>query len=369
MRFEISSRDGAARTGVMSLAHGQVRTPAFMPVGTRGTVKTVDGEDLAGVGAQMVLANTYHLMLRPGDEVVRDLGGLHAFMNWPKPILTDSGGYQVFSLESRVTEEGVAFRSSYDGSRVELTPERAVSVQENLGSDVAMVLDVLVGLPSPRAQVEGAMMRTLRWGARAAKARTRDDQAVFGIVQGGIDQDLRRESALRTAEIGFDGFGIGGLSVGEAPEDRDRAIETVVAELPTDRVRYTMGLGDTEGMLAAIARGVDLFDCVWPTRLARHGKVLTPTGDYSIRRAEFTVSNAPLDETCSCATCRGYSQGYIRHLFRTNEPTGLRLVTLHNLTYTVNLMKRVRAAIEEGAFETFRETVMKRRVSENSLSR
>jgi queuine tRNA-ribosyltransferase len=366
MKFDIRSRDGAARTGLLTTPHGVVSTPAFMPVGTRGTVKTLDGTDLVSLGIQMVLANTYHLMLRPGDEVVRDVGGLHAFMGWQGPILTDSGGYQVFSLDARVDETGVGFRSSYDGSWVELTPETAVAVQEHLGSDIAMMLDVLVGLPAPRERVQWAMELTLRWASRAVASRTRGDQALFGIVQGGADPELRASSAARTAALGFDGYGLGGLSVGEPEDERNRAIEVVVRELPDERVRYMMGLGDTRGMLDAISRGVDLFDCVWPTRLARHGKVLTPDGDYSIRRSAFLRSVEPLDAGCRCPTCRTYSRGYLRHLLLTREPTGLRLLTLHNLAYTVSLMQQVRAAIEAGSFTSFRSDVLARRVSDAS---
>ncbi|NOY56275.1 MAG: tRNA guanosine(34) transglycosylase Tgt [Actinobacteria bacterium] len=366
MRFEIGAIDGAARTGTLATSHGVVRTPAFMPVGTRGTVKMVDTRDLAEAGAQMVLANTYHLMLRPGDDVVRDLGGLHAFMGWDAPILTDSGGYQIFSLDAKVTEEGVEFRSSYDGSRVELTPESAVAVQENLGSDIAMVLDVLIGLPASREDVQYAMERTLRWSARAAKVREREDQALFGIVQGGTDREFRKRSAAVTATLGFDGFGIGGLSVGESEAERNRAIEVVVAELPEDRVRYTMGLGDTKGMLDGVLRGVDLFDCVWPTRLARHGKVLASTGDYGIRRAEFKRSGGPLDPNCGCRTCMAHSRGYLRHLFLTGEPTGLRLLTVHNLAYTASLMGRIRESIESGELRSFRRATLARRVSTGS---
>lgn len=363
MNLEISARDGMARAGTFTTPHGQVSTPAFMPVGTRGTVKTLDGTDLINIGAQMVLSNTYHLMLRPGSDVVRELGGLHQFMNWQGPILTDSGGYQVFSLDAKVGEEGVTFKSSYDGSLVQLTPERAVAVQEDLGSDIAVALDVLVGLPAPREIVAGAMERTVRWAARALRARRRDDQSLFGIVQGGTDPSLRAESASRTAQLGFDGYAIGGLSVGEPDDERDRAIEVTVTELPEDRVRYTMGLGDTEGMLRAVARGVDLFDCVLPTRLARHGKILTPDGDYSIRRAEHVRSDLPADPTCSCETCTSYSRGYLRHLYQTNEPTGLRLLTVHNVSYTLRLMEEIRTAILEGRFQPFMTATLERRVS------
>jgi queuine tRNA-ribosyltransferase len=317
-------------------------------------VKAVDARDLAEVGAQMVLANTYHLMLRPGSDVVAGLGGLHAFSAWDGPMLTDSGGFQVFSLDPEVDDDGVTFRSTYDGSRVRLTPESAARVQEELGADVAMVLDELVGLPADRDRVETAMRRTLRWAARARAAHRRDDQALFGIVQGGVDAELRAESARETAALGFPGFGIGGLSVGETPEERNRAIDAVLPELPSDRVRYVMGLGDTEGVLDAVARGCDLFDCVWPTRLARHGKVLSRAGDYSIRRAEFAADPDPIDPDCPCLTCARYSRGYLRHLKATGELLGHRLLTIHNLTYTLGVLSGARRAIERGCFEEYR---------------
>ena len=272
--WEAGASDGPARSGTLHTPHGDVPTPAFMAVGTRGTVRGVGAEDLESLGADIVLANTYHLMLRPGAEVVAGLGEIHGFMAWQRPILTDSGGFQVFSLDPDVDEEGVRFRSSYDGSPVALTPEGAVAVQESLGSDIAMMLDVLVGLPSSRAVVTAAMERTLRWAARALAAKRRDDRALFGIVQGGVDPELRRRSAEETAALGFPGFGIGGLAVGEDPGERNAAIDVVTSVLPADAPRYVMGLGDTEGLLDAVARGCDLFDCVIPTRLARHGKVL-----------------------------------------------------------------------------------------------
>jgi queuine tRNA-ribosyltransferase len=334
-----------------------------MPVGTRGTVKGVDAGDLRSVGAGMLLANTYHLMLRPGADVVAALGELHGFMAWDGPILTDSGGYQVFSLDPKITEDGVVFRSTYDGARVELSPERAVSVQETLGSDIAMVLDVLVGLPAPRAVLEAAMERTLRWSQRALAARRRSDRSLFGIVQGGTDPELRARSAAETAALDFDGFGIGGLSVGETARDRDLALDAAVPQLPTDRVRYVMGLGDTEGILACIARGVDLFDCVLPTRLARHGKVLHPDGDFSIKRAEWTTDAGPLQDGCDCPTCSHYSRGYLRHLVSTNELLGKRLMTLHNLRYTLRLVADAREAVEAHRFDAFHREVLARRAA------
>ncbi len=353
--------DGSARSGVMVTPHGEVATPSFMPVGTRATVKTMDVEDLKTVGAEIVLANTYHLMLRPGEEVVAGLGELHGFMAWDGPILTDSGGFQVLSLDPTVTEHGLVFRSSYDGSEVELTPERAVAVQERLGSDVAMVLDVPVALPAPRHEVEAAMELTRRWAERALAARRRDDRALFGIVQGGVEMDLREQAAKQIASLGFPGFGIGGLAVGEAPDERDDALGAAIPHLPEDGVRYVMGLGDTEGLLAAIARGADLFDCVIPTRLARHGKALTRTGDVSIKRREWRESEAPLDAECGCLTCTRHSRGYLRHLVTTKEPLADRLLTLHNLTYTFDLLRGAREAIEAGAFDDYQTRVLARR--------
>lgn len=362
-RFEISHRDGTARRGTLSLTHGRVETPAFMPVGTRGVVKGLDATDLRMVGAEMMLSNTYHLMLRPGAEAVAQLGGLHVFSGWSGPILTDSGGYQIFSLDPRITEDGATFRSTYDGVEVFLGPEEAVTVQQHLGADVAMVLDVLVGLPAEVPVVTAAMHQTLRWSARALAAHTRTDQALFGIVQGGVDPRLRKESARETADLGFPGFGIGGLSVGETASERNLALEACVPELPDDKVRYVMGLGDTEGVLEAVARGCDLFDCVWPTRLARHGRILTPDGDYNLRRSENALDPAPLDPRCGCHTCATVSRAYLRHLLTTNELTGFRLLSIHNLHYTLRLMAETRQAIRSGVFEAFREDTVGRRRS------
>ena len=362
--WEGSASDGRARKGTMSTPHGAVQTPNFMPVGTRATVKTLDVEDLRTVGAQIVLANTYHLMLRPGENVVAQLGELHGFMAWDGPILTDSGGYQVLSLKPKISEDGLVFRSTYDGARVELTPERAVAVQESLGSDIAMALDVPVPLPSTRGDAEAAMHQTLRWAERALAAKRRDDRALFGIVQGGAEPDLREQSAKDIAALGFPGFGIGGLAVGETPAERDRALDAAVPHLPPDAVRYVMGLGDTEGILAAIERGVDLFDCVIPTRLARHGKALTRTGDISIKRAEWILDPEPLDGGCTCLACRRHSRGYLRHLYTTNEPLAHRLLTLHNLTYTFDLLRGARDAIAEGRFADYRDRVVRARMGD-----
>ncbi len=350
-----SAVDGDARSGTISTPRGNVATPVFMPVGTRAAVKTVDTRDLVELDAHIVLANTYHLMLRPGADIVEKLGGLHQMMGWDRTLLTDSGGFQVYSLDPDLTEEGVAFRSTFDGELVHMSPEDSIRIQEQLGADIAMVLDVCVGLPAPVEVVKSGMDRSLRWAERCLAVHTRQDQALFGIVQGGVDPDLRVESATRTAGIGFAGYGIGGLSVGESAFDRNRAIEAAVSALPTDRPRYVMGLGDPEGLLDAVARGVDMFDCVMPTRHARHGKVHTGSGSFNIRNAEYELDESPLDADCDCLTCLTYSRAYLRHLFRMKEVTGLRLLSIHNLRFLVSLMAGARAAIEVGRFAKFHD--------------
>lgn len=365
LSFALQGSDGPARTGILETPHGVVATPAFMPVGTRASVRAVGVDDLEAVGAGMVLANTYHLMLRPGAEVIAAAGGVQRFMGWSGPVLTDSGGYQVFSLSPRVDEDGATFRSTYDGSTVRMTPETSVATQESIGSDIAMVFDHLVGLPAETDVVRAAMERTLRWSERALAVHRRPDQTLFGIVQGGVDPDLRAESAQRTAELGFAGFGIGGLSVGESPEERSIALDAVAGVLPAGRPRYVMGLGDTAGVLDAVARGFDLFDCVWPTRLARHGKVLTTSGDFSIRRAEFVTDSRPLDSACRCFTCSRHSRAYLRHLTMTGELLGHRLLSIHNLAYTLGVLAGARAAIAAGEFERFRQGALDRRVPDD----
>lgn len=361
--FTATAVDGGVRAGTLELAHGVVKTPAFMPVGTRGAVKGLDSADLTELGAQMVLSNTYHLMLRPGAETVAAMGGLGAFQGWDGPTLTDSGGYQIFSLDPQITENEAVFRSTYDGSEVRLSPEEAMRVQQLLGADVAMVLDVLIGLPAPTEAVEEALEHTLRWSERAQAVHTRKDQALFGIVQGGVDPLLRARSAKATAALGFDGFGIGGLSVGETPEERSIALAATVPELPSDKVRYVMGLGDTEGVLDAIAAGCDLFDCVWPTRLARHGRVLTPDGDFNLRRAQFAEDSRPLHEECECRACQQVGRSYLRHLLQTRELTVFRLLSIHNLAYTHRLMAQTRDAIASGRFDAHRAEVVERRAN------
>ncbi len=347
------ANDGAARAGLLVTPHGVVRTPAFMPVGTRAAVKAVDSEDLSELGADIILANTYHLMLRPGADLISQLGGLHGFMNWNRPILTDSGGFQIFSLDPEIDESGATFKSVYDGSLVHLSPEEAVKTQERLGPDIAMVLDVCVGLPAPRETVESEMRRTLRWAERCVAAHEREDQALFGIVQGGIDDELRAESAQKTAELGFAGFGIGGLSVGEKLTDRNRALTAAVAELPENKPRYVMGLGDAEGLLDAIQRGADMFDCVLPTRVARHGRALSRFGDFNLNRVEFEDDESPIDPRCDCHTCAFHSRAYLRHLIRMKELSAHRLLTIHNLHYTLDLIARAGEAIEAGKLNSF----------------
>ena len=346
--WESLATQGPARAGRLTTPHGEVATPAFMPVGTRAAVKAVDTDDLHAVGSEIILANTYHLMLRPGANMIAKMGGLHHFMSWDGPILTDSGGFQIFSLEPEITEEGATFSSVYDGATVHLSPEDAVKTQELLGPDIAMVLDVCVGLPAPRDEVETQMRRTLRWAERCLEAHNRPDQSLFGIVQGGVDTDLRAESARATAALGFEGLAIGGLSVGESVPERNLALHAAIAELPFDRPRYVMGLGDTDGLLDAISRGADMFDCVIPTRLARHGRVLSRAGDFNLNRTEFAEDDRPIDSECRCLTCSRYSRAYLRHLIRMSELSSHRLLTIHNLTYTLDLVAGARRAIVRG---------------------
>jgi len=317
-------------------------------------VRTLSSADLEDLGAEIVLANTYHLLLRPGADVVARLGGLHGFMAWSGHLLTDSGGYQVFSLSPEVDDDGVTFRSTYDGTTHRLTPEGAVAVQEQLGADIQMVLDVCPPLPAPPEVIRTAVDRTAVWAARARKAHRREGQALFGIVQGGVDPDLRAESATRTVEIGFDGYAVGGLSVGESRAEMLDALDACVGGLPSDRPRYLMGVGDPVGLAEAVARGIDLFDCVLPTRLARHGTVLTAAGRLSLRSAACREDDAPLDPSCPCPVCARWSRGYLRHLQMTGEPGSARLVTIHNVSWILALVQRLRTAVEAGTLATLR---------------
>ena len=348
---------GVARTGTVQLPRRSFRTPVFMPVGTRGVVRSLSAEDVEALGAEIILANTYHLMLRPGADLVAKMGGLHSFSGWTGGLLTDSGGFQVFSLNPKVDDDGVTFRSVYDGSSHRFTPERAVDVQEQLGADIAMVLDVCPPLPSPAAVVRLAVERSADWAARAKVAHRREDQCQFGIVQGGVDLTLRAESAQRTVEIGFDGYAIGGLSVGESRDEMLPSLSAAVAHLPQDRPRYLMGVGDPINLIEAVARGVDMFDCVLPTRLARHGTILSSQGRIQIRNAQFARSDEPLDGQCPCSTCARHSRGYLRHLQTVGELTAARLLTIHNLTYLLGLMERIRTSIGDGTFEAVRADV------------
>jgi queuine tRNA-ribosyltransferase len=354
--FRVTARDAAARRGVMTTAHGAVPTPAFMPVGTQGTVKAVTPEELVRAGASIVLANTYHLHLRPGHEVVRDLGGLHRFMNWSGPILTDSGGFQAFSMEGlrAIDDDGVRFRSHLDGSPRELTPESSMEIQSALGSDVAMVLDECPALPAPREAIAAAVDRTTRWARRSREAY-RGPGVAFGIVQGGPHEDLRARSAREIVALDFPGYAVGGVSVGEPPEAIARVAASTAVLLPEDKPRYLMGVGRPEDLVEAVGAGIDLFDCVMPTRNARNGTLFTSEGRVNIKREEYRKDARPLDPACACEACRSYSRAYLRHLFVSNEILGARLNTIHNLTFYLGLMERLRRAIEDGTLAAFRE--------------
>ena len=358
MKFDVLARDGAARCGRLGLARGTVETPAFMPVGTYGTVKGVTAEELVACGAEIVLANTFHLMLRPGADIVRAHGGLHEFMHWERPILTDSGGFQVFSLAPmrKVTEEGVSFRSPVDGDAVFLDPERSMAVQRALGSDIAMVFDECTPWPATERQARDSMALSLRWSERSRRAwdAGAGTGVLFGIVQGGVHDSLRGESLAGLLRIGFDGLAIGGLSVGEPAAERQRVLGQLLPQMPAERPRYLMGVGRPEDLVEAVSHGVDLFDCVMPTRHARNGHLFVPGGVMNIRNARYADDTQPIDPHCSCFTCRHYSRAYLRHLDRCGEMLGPRLATIHNLHYYLHLMAMLRAAIAGGRLAAFR---------------
>ncbi len=356
--FETIATDGAARSGIAHTARGSYRTPCFMPVGTRGAIKYLSAADYERLGAEIVLGNTYHLMLRPGAETIAELGGLGRFAGWSGLTLTDSGGFQVFSLDPDVDDDGVTFKSTYDGSSHRFTPEIAVHTQELLGADIQMVLDVCPPLPSPPNVIRTAVDRTAAWAAIARSSHRREDQALFGIVQGGIDETLRADSAQRTVAIEFDGYAIGGLSVGETRGEMVPALGAALAHLPGNRPRYLMGVGDPASMVEAVALGVDQFDCVMQTRIGRHGTALTRHGKLHIKNAKHALSDEPLDASCACEVCQRHSCAYIRHLFQVGEPTASRLVSLHNVSWTLQLMASMRAAIEAGTFDSFRNEVL-----------
>jgi queuine tRNA-ribosyltransferase len=362
--FQVLERDpnSQARCGRLHTRHGVVETPAFMPVGTQATVKGLLPEQLRSAGAQIVLANTYHLALRPGGDVVADLGGLHRMMGWEGPILTDSGGFQVYSLAERaeITDAGLAFRSHIDGSRIDLTPERAVRIQEQLGADIIMCLDICPAYTRDRDRVAAAVQRTTAWARRCLSAQQRCDQALFGIVQGATDRPLREESAQALCELALPGYAVGGLSVGETMEEMQGVLECTTALLPAERPRYLMGVGRPRDILAAVAHGVDLFDCVLPTRNGRNASAFTWDGPVRLRNAQHQRSREPLDPQCSCPACRQFSRGYLRHLFQSDEMLGPILVSLHNVSFYQQFMGGIRRAIAEGSFAAYRADTLAR---------
>ncbi len=352
MKFELLHTDGSARRGRLGFARGVVETPAFMPVGTYGTVKAMTPEELEALGAQIILGNTFHLMLRPGTEVIKAHGDLHDFMGWPGPILTDSGGFQVFSLADlrKMDEAGVTFASPVDGAKVFLGPEESMAVQRALGSDIVMIFDECTPYPATEIEAAESMRRSLRWARRSKVAHDNSDSALFGIVQGGMYEHLRGESAAGLVDIGFDGYAIGGLSVGEPEDERLAVLDATCPQLPVDRPRYLMGVGRPEDIVAAVARGIDMFDCVMPTRNARNGHLFTSHGVLRIRNARYEKDTRPIDENCACYTCSNYSRAYLKHLNKCNEILGHRLATIHNLHYYQHLMHQLRQAIEAGTF-------------------
>jgi queuine tRNA-ribosyltransferase len=355
MKFELHATDGAARRGTLTLAHGSIETPVFMPVGTYGTVKAMAPDELVGIGAQIVLGNTFHLWLRPGLEVVRAHGGLHRFMGWERPILTDSGGFQVFSLGElrKITEDGVKFASPVNGDKLFMRPEDSMQIQHVLNSDVMMIFDECTPYPASESEAAESMRLSLRWArrSRAEHDRLENANALFGIVQGGMYEELRDESLAGLGEIGFDGYAIGGLSVGEPKEDFARILTHIAPRLPTDKPRYLMGVGTPEDIVFAVARGIDMFDCVLPTRNARNGHLFTRYGDVRIKNACYKTDTRPLDETCGCYCCRNFSRAYLHHLHRVGEILGARLNTIHNLFYYQTLMTELRAAIMENRLD------------------
>ncbi len=355
MNFTLHKTDGLARRGTLQLAHGTVETPVFMPIGTYGTVKAMSPVELKEIGAQIVLGNTFHLWLRPGIEVIAAHGGLHRFMGWDGPILTDSGGFQVFSLGAlrKISEEGVAFQSPVNGDKCFLSPEESMRIQKVLNSDIVMVFDECTPYPADEATAAESMRLSLRWAERSKAAHEGNPNALFGIVQGGMHEGLRDESLAGLANIGFDGYAIGGLSVGEPKEDMLRILAYTAPHLPQDQPRYLMGVGTPEDIVAAVAQGIDMFDCVMPTRNARNGMLFTRHGDIKIKNAQYRLDLRPLDEQCVCYTCRNFTRAYLHHLHRLNEILGARLNTIHNLHYYQELMGEIRAAITDGRFDAF----------------
>ncbi|MEJ5366196.1 MAG: tRNA guanosine(34) transglycosylase Tgt [Desulfosoma sp.] len=365
-RFELLAQDRAsgARRGRIHTEHGTVDTPVFMPVGTQGTIKSLSPDEVRSLGAQIILGNTYHLSLRPGAERIARLGGLHAFMAWPGPILTDSGGFQVFSLATirRIDEDGVTFQSHIDGSRHRITPERCMEIQDLLGSDIAMCFDECTPYPVSREYARASMERTLRWARRCRDAHKRADQALFAIVQGGVYADLRLECAEALKAMDFPGYAVGSLAVGEPKEVMMEVLEAVVPELPEDKPRYLMGVGMPEDLIEGVRRGIDMFDCVVPTRNARNGMLFTSWGAVQIKNSRYTDDPGPIEPGCECYTCRNFSRAYLRHLFMARELLAYRLNSIHNLHYFLRLMEGVREAVQQGRFEAFRDDFYRRRL-------
>ncbi len=357
MRFKTTNTDGHARRGQVNFPRGSIETPAFMPVGTYGTVKSMTPEELKDIGAEIILGNTFHLMLRPGTEVIKKHGDLHDFMNWDKPILTDSGGFQVFSLAKmrKITEEGVTFRSPVNGDSILMTPESSMQTQRELGSDIVMIFDECTPYPATHTEARESMELSLRWAKRSKKSHGDNPSALFAIVQGGMYSDLRTKSANELQGIGFDGFAIGGLSVGEPKDERSKVLETTIPLLPKDKPRYLMGVGKPEDIIEAVKQGIDMFDCVIPTRNARNSHIFTRFGTLRLRNAKHQYDTRPIDEQCGCYTCQNYSRSYLRHLDKCGEILGARLNTIHNLYYYQELMQQIRDAIEANEFDTFVE--------------
>ena len=355
MKFDLLKGDEGPRRGRLNFPRGTIETPAFMPVGTYGTVKAMTPEELKDLGAEIILGNTFHLMLRPGTDIIKAHGDLHDFMHWDKPILTDSGGFQVFSLAKlrKITEEGVSFNSPVDGSKVMLTPETSMQVQRDLGSDIVMIFDECTPYPATEREASDSMALSLRWAKRSKEAHVGNPSALFAIVQGGMYEHLRTESAKGLTEIGFDGYAIGGLSVGEPVQARNQVLEVTTPLLPADKPRYLMGVGTPEDIVESVRRGIDMFDCVIPTRNARTGFLYTSTGILKIRNSKYKNDTRPIDETCGCYTCRNYSRAYLRHLDKCREILSSRLNTIHNLYYYQQLMREIRAALDEDRFDEF----------------
>jgi len=354
MKFNVSSTSGYARRGELDFTRGKVQTPAFMPVGTNGTVKALEVENLQETGSEIILGNTYHLMLRPGDELIKNFGGLHKFSNWDKPILTDSGGFQVWSLGdlAKITEEGVSFQSPYDGKKCFMSPEDSMQIQANLGSDIVMVFDECTPYPAEHEQAKISMELSLRWAQRSRDAH-KSESALFGIVQGGMHEDLRTLSLQGLEEIGFDGIAVGGLSVGEPKEDKTRILQHLASHLPASKPHYLMGVGKPEDIVEAVFYGIDMFDCVLPTRNARNGQLITSYGVLNIRNAPSKLSDEPIDPNCGCKVCKNYSQAYLNHLDKTNEMLGSILNSFHNIFYYQSLMNQIRLSIETDSFAKF----------------